>query len=133
MRWKAAVLVLSVFCLGMVLGGLAVHLLDSRVSANPATSKDEMPATKEQVLEQLNKECSLTAEQHRQIQMILDETVAEYHRVYEPVRPLIEPKIEAARQEGRQKIRGVLTPEQLPKFEAYVHHLDELRKKQDNK
>jgi hypothetical protein len=103
------------------------------VSANPATNKDEMPATMEQVLEQINKECSLSAEQHRQIQVILDETVAEYHRAYEPVRPLIEPKFEAARQAGRQKIRGVLTPEQLPKFEAYVRHLDDLRKKQDNK
>lgn len=135
MRWKAAVLVISVFCLGVILGGLAVHLLGGRVSANPAATassaakKDDMPTTKEQVLEQLNAECSLTTEQRKQIQAILDDTITEYHRVYEPIRP----QIEAARQAGRQKMRAVLSPEQLPKFEAYVHRLDEMRKKQEKK
>jgi Spy/CpxP family protein refolding chaperone len=134
MRAKAAVLILAVFCLGMILGGLTVHLLGSRVSANravaPSTAaKDDMPTTKEQVLEQLNTECTLLPEQRTQIKIILDDTIAEYHRVYEPIRP----QIEAARQAGRQKMRGVLTPEQLPKFEAYVHRLDEMRKKEEHK
>jgi len=134
MRVKAAVLILAVFCLGVILGGLAVHLLGARVAASraaaPSTAaKDYMPTTKEQVLEQLNTECTLSPEQRTQIKVILDDTIAEYQRVYEPIRP----QIEAARQAGRQKMRGVLTPEQLPKFEAYVHRLDEMRKKEEHK
>jgi Spy/CpxP family protein refolding chaperone len=36
---------------------------------------------------------------------------------------------DALRQQGRTRIRAILTPEQKPKFEEFMHNLDEERKK----
>jgi hypothetical protein len=57
----------------------------------------------------------------------MDDTVAEHSRLYSSITP----QFEEARQRGRQRIRGVLTPEQLPKFEAFLRQLDEQRKKEE--
>ena len=38
---------------------------------------------------------------------------------------------EVLRHQGRDRIRMILTPEQKPKFEAFMQHLDEERKKSE--
>ncbi len=123
MKWKATVLVIAVFLIGVVLGGLGDRLLGDRVLAN--YRQTQLPTTKEEVLKQLTVECSLTPDQQKQIRAIMEDVMAESHRIYEPIRP----QLEGVRQAGRQRMRGVLTPEQLPKFEAYVKHFDAERKK----
>jgi hypothetical protein len=39
------------------------------------------------------------------------------------------PQADAIRNDGRQKIRALLTPDQQPKFDEFVQHLDDLRAK----
>ena len=127
MKWKASILVLSVFLLGMVLGGLMVHMKGSSVVAgNPPAA---LPSTSDDVVKQLDAKCSLTPDQQKQIRQIMDNVMEEYHRLYEPIRP----EIEEVRQAGRQRIRGVLTLEQLPKFEEYLRWMDKEKKRQEHK
>jgi Spy/CpxP family protein refolding chaperone len=127
MKWKASVLVLVVFLLGIALGGLGVHLYQGKhVSAGPPPAP--LPKTSDEVVQQLDAKCSLTADQQKQIRAIMDDVMAQYREIYEPIRP----KIEEVRQAGRQRIRAILTPEQLPRFDAYLRWMDEERKKQEH-
>ena len=127
MKWKASVLVLAVFLLGMLVGGLGIHVMGSRAAAN--NQQAPPPKTSEDVLKQLGAECSLTGDQEKQIKSIMDDVMSQYRDLYEPIRP----QIEEVRQAGRQRMRAVLSPEQLPKFEEYLRRMDEERKKQEHK
>jgi len=119
MNRKAALLVILVFVLGLALGALGMHLATSRIWAGPPRPKD--PA---RVVHELTRELGLTPDQQKQLSAIVEETRAKYHAIYEECRP----RMDEARQQGRQKIRGILTPEQLVKFEARLQRLDEERK-----
>jgi len=121
-RSEAAVLVIVVFLLGALLGGVATHLWSQRVSGNVI-----MPGhpTRDQLVSSLTRELQLTAEQQQQLGVIIDETRAQIQVVYAPA----DAQREELRQKGRSRIRAILTPEQKPKFEAFMHNLDEERKK----
>jgi len=126
MRWKAATLVFSVFLAGALVGGLSVRVLGDRIFATGASSAGTRP-TKASFLKQLDQTVALTPDQKKQISSIVDDIVAEHGRLYASITP----QFEEARQRGRQRIRAVLTPEQLPKFEAYLNQLDEQRKREE--
>jgi hypothetical protein len=130
MKWKAGVLVFAVFLAGAVVGGLSVRVFGDRIFSTGASATN-FPMTKAEFLHQLDQRLVLTPEQHSQIASIMDDTVSEYHKIYAPLGP----QFEEARQHGRQRMRGVLSPDQLPKFEAYLRQLDDQRKKaeQDHK
>jgi hypothetical protein len=80
-------------------------------------------------MEDLTKELSLTAEQQQKLSAELEETKRRYEAIYDPIRP----QMEHVRQEGRARIRGLLTAEQLAKFEEYLRRLDERRKRETGK
>jgi len=122
MKSKAAALVFSVFLAGVIVGGLSMHVFGDRIFSTGASNSNS-PMTREDYLSTLDRQLALTPSQHAQIAGILDQTVAEYNRIYSPTIT----QIEDARQRGRQNIRAALTPEQLPKFEAYIRQLDEQR------
>ena len=58
---------------------------------------------------------------------IVDDTRAKIRTAYVPA----DAQREELRQQGRARIRAILTPEQLPKFEAFMQRLDEQRKKDE--
>ena len=122
MKSKAAALVFSVFLAGVIVGGLSVHLFGERMFGTFA-GPSKSPLTSEEYMTTLDHQLALTPAQHAQIAGILDDTVAEYNRIYSPTIT----QIEEARQQGRQHIRSVLTPDQLAKFDAYIRQLDEQR------
>jgi hypothetical protein len=122
MKSKAAALVFSVFLAGVIVGGLAVHLFGERMFSTGA-SPSSSTLTSQEYMNTLDRQLALTPAQHAQISGILDNTVAEYNRIYSPTIT----QIEQARQQGRQNIRAALTPEQQVKFDAYIHQLDEQR------
>jgi Spy/CpxP family protein refolding chaperone len=121
-RSEAAVLVLVVFLLGALLGGMAVHLWSDRVFGNPIVPGHP---TRDQIVSSLTKELQLNAEQQQQLAAIIDDTRAQIAVVYAPA----DAQRDELRQKGRARIRAILTPEQKPKFEAFMHNLDEQRKK----
>jgi hypothetical protein len=55
----------------------------------------------------------------------VDDTRAKWRALYAP----LDAQHEDIRQQGRARVRAILTPAQLPKFEDFVQRLDEQRKK----
>ncbi len=125
---KAAVLVLAVFVLGIALGALGVYLAGGRVwGARPeATSYRDKRA---HLVEQLTRELTLTPEQQKQLEAILTDMQAKYRALHEQITP----QTEQVRQQGRERIRAILTPEQKPKLEDFLRRMDEERKKKEGR
>jgi Spy/CpxP family protein refolding chaperone len=113
-RSEAAILVIVVFFLGALLGGVGNHVW----GAHP--SRDQMVLS-------LTQNLQLNADQQQQLGAIIDDTRSQIHAIYAPV----DVQREALRQKGRARIRAILTPEQKPEFEAFMKHLDEERKKSE--
>jgi Spy/CpxP family protein refolding chaperone len=117
---KAAFLVLLVFLLGIAIGGLADHFWGGRVWRVHAG-----PRGRDRIVSQLTRDLDLSPAQQKQLAAIIDDTRARFQALREPLRP----QEDAIRQQGRDRIRAILTPEQLPKFEESLHRIDEERKK----
>ena len=79
-----------------------------------------MPS-RDELLQELSQQLNLTPDQRNQVHAIMDQTLTDWHQIYLTVNP----QLEEARQRGRQRIRGVLTPEQIPQFEVFIRNLDE--------
>jgi Spy/CpxP family protein refolding chaperone len=123
-RGEATVLVIVVFLLGALLGGVGNHVWGDRVwGKQPSLAHP----TRDQLVSSLTHELQLNADQQQQLGAIIDDTRSQIHAVYAPV----DAQRETLRQNGRNRIRAILTPEQKPKFEAFMQHLDQERKKSE--
>ncbi len=123
-RREAALLVLVVFLLGALLGGLGSHLWGERVWGRQISPGGP---TRDQLVNDLTHELQLAPDQQQQLGAIVDDTRAKIHAAYAPA----DAQREELRQQGRARIRSILTPEQLPKFEAFMQRVDEQRKKDE--
>jgi Spy/CpxP family protein refolding chaperone len=124
-RSEAAVLVLIVFLLGAIAGATANHLWGERVWGKQLPPQ---PPTREQIVDKMTKELSLTPDQAAQFGAVVDDTRAKIHADYSAA----DTQRDQLRMQGREKIRAILTPEQRPKFDAIMQKLDEDRKKDPN-
>jgi Spy/CpxP family protein refolding chaperone len=122
MKFKAAALVFAVFLAGVFVGGLAVHVFGDRFGSTRAYDSSAQ-LTKHDLLQQLSQQLNLSPDQRAQIDSIMNGTLSEYDRILSPLGP----QLEQVRQQGRQRIRSVLTPDQLPKFESFIRQLDAQR------
>jgi Spy/CpxP family protein refolding chaperone len=108
---KAVLLVLILFLLGIAVGSLGTYVVTTRVlAARPQASLARNPG---HVMAMFTNDLGLNPDQQNRIQAILNDTRAKYAQLHEK----LDPEYEQVRQQGRQHIRQVLTPEQLPKFE----------------
>ena len=123
----ALLLVIAVFVLGVALGALGMYLEGARVMAgHPAQPVRLTPAQRQsRTVDNLTKELGLNSDQQGQLRAILEQTGAGYKSIQDEDAP----KIESVRQKGRDRIRAILTPDQLPKFEETLRRMDEERKK----
>ncbi len=121
---RAIVLVVFVFVLGIALGGLGDHLWGNHVWA--AHSTPSRPTSTQRVQEMTN-QLSLTLDQQKQILAIIDETRAKWQTVNEATAK----ELGQTREDARNRIRAILTPEQLPKYEEFNRKLDEERKRRE--
>ena len=121
---KAAVWIGGIFLLGAAFGGFLGYLFALHsVSATNAPTTEQ--ARRAQKVEQLTLLLDLTEVQRQQLNTIL----AQVHDEISAIRKQSDPKVDQARQKGRDRIRAVLTPEQKPKFEDFLNHLDEKRRR----
>ena len=125
-RRTAALWVAVVFLLGAALGGSVGYIWAHHpVSAANASVPKSEPERRARRVEQLTQELTLTNEQRQQLDTILSQLHAEYKALHEQN----DAQIDQARQRGRNQIRAILTPDQEPKFEAFLKRLDEERKR----
>lgn len=120
---KAALWVAAVFLLGAALGGVLGFLLAHRPvnAANPPLTEPERRA---QRVQQLTRDLSLSPQQAQQLDSILMQRHAETKAIHDQT----DAQLNLVRQKGRTQVRAILTPEQLPKFEDFLKHMDEQRK-----
>jgi Spy/CpxP family protein refolding chaperone len=115
---EATLLVVVVFLLGVLLGGLATHIWGGHIWAARAPLSH-----RDQVISDLTRELDLTPQQKQQVTAVIDKKMADIHDLYAP----LEPQREQIREKGRDQIRAVLTPEQNAKFDAFLKKLDDQR------
>jgi hypothetical protein len=127
---KARLIVVSVFVLGFAAGALALNLYQ-RLSRS---SSDNGPRNgTEFLLKRMNDKVGLSSDQQEQIKKILDETNDKYKELRVELEPRIkdfEPRFNAVRQESRDRVRALLSPEQLPKYEQMVQDHDKMREQE---
>jgi len=121
---RAIGLVLVVFVLGLALGGLGTYVIGARVRGARPEGRDHRDR-RARMLEQLTQELSLTSAQQKQVDSILGNMQTRYEEIHKQIAP----QADQVRQQGREQIRAILTPEQKPKFEEFLRRLDEERKK----
>jgi hypothetical protein len=118
-KQRAAVWVAVVFLLGAALGGIVGYIFAHRaVSANMTVSMAQRRAQK---VEELTRMAHLTPDQRQQLEAILSDLHAQYKT--------LDDQRDDARQKSRNKIRGILTPDQIPAFEEFLRKTDEERKR----
>ena len=121
---KAAVWAVVVFLLGAIAGGMLGYAYAHRsVAAASAPTPD--PERRAKRVEQLTKELGLTPDQSKQ----LDSILLQWHSQAKAIHEQSDAQIEQLRQKGRDAIRGILAPEQKPKFEEFLRKLDQERKR----
>lgn len=127
---KARLIVVSVFVIGFAAGALALNLYQKL----SRSSSDNMPRNgTEFLLRRMNDKVGLSSDQQEQIKKILDETNDKYKDLRSEMEPRIkdfEPRFNAVRQESRDRIRALLGPEQLPKYEQMVQDHDKMREQE---
>lgn len=130
---KARLIVLSVFVIGFAAGALSLNLYQSLTGSS---KKDPRRGGAEFLIKRMDEEVGLSSDQQDQIKRILDETTDKYREIRKDMEPRIkdfEPKFNAVRQESRDRIRALLSPEQLPKYEEMVQKHDKVREQEKDR
>jgi Spy/CpxP family protein refolding chaperone len=117
----AVAIVILVFVLGIVIGGVGMHVCDKRQAGPRALTKP----SRDDVIQQMTRALDLNSDQQQQLASIIDDTRARWRALYAP----LDAQHEAIRQQSRDKIRAILTPEQRTKFEKFMQRVDAERKK----
>jgi hypothetical protein len=131
---KARFIVVSVFVIGFAAGALALNLYQQLTASK---GKDRPQHGAEFLVNKMNEKVGLTQGQQDLIRKILDETNDKYRdlriNVIEPRIKDVEPQLNAVRQESRDRIRALLTAEQLPKYEQMILEREKMREQEKEK
>lgn len=125
-KWKAIVSIVIVFLLGALAGALVTHkIYQQKVEG---VIKGEPKSMREFIVRRMDHELHLDAIQLEQLCAIVQETHAEMKNLRKQFRPQTE-EILARSQE---KVRAILRPDQLEKYEKIVAERRKKRETEDN-
>jgi Spy/CpxP family protein refolding chaperone len=122
---KAFLAVSVLFVLGIALGSVGTYLVSMRVQAARPQAQATMAHNPGHTMAMYTRDLNLNGDQQTQIQTILNSMRSQYAALHEK----LDPEYEQVRQEGREQIRQVLTPDQRPKFEELLRQIDEDRRR----
>jgi Spy/CpxP family protein refolding chaperone len=105
----------ATFLLGVILGGGGVYYFGW------STGRWHHRFTKDRAVARLKKALDLSEPQVQQVSQIFDETAQKMRDLEKQV----EPQFRAIREDARNRIRQILNPEQVKKFDALVKRIDE--------
>jgi hypothetical protein len=121
---KAFLLVFVVFILGVALGASGLYLVNARVLA----ARPQAVRTAATTTAMFTKDLNLNQDQQAQILAILSQMRDQYAAIHAKA----DPEYDQARQQGRERIRQLLTADQKPEFEDLLRRMDEERLKRQN-
>jgi len=123
-KQRAALWVVVVFLLGASLGTVSGYLFaaHSHADTRPILNDDVRRAQKVALL---TKDLGLSPDQQKQLDSVIRDAQGKFKAIHEASQP----QIDATRAQAREKVRGFLTPDQRPRYEAYLLKLDEERKR----
>ena len=120
---KAVLLVFVLFVLGIALGSVGTYVVTTRVqAARPHASLAHNLAG---TVAMFTQGLSLSPDQQKQVEAIFNEMRGHYEALHQK----LDPEYEQVRQQGRERIREILTPEQRPNFEDLLRQIDEDRRR----
>ena len=131
---KARLVVLAIFIIGFTAGALSMNLYDR--FASHSSNESGPPYGSNDLLNKLNQKLNLSDGQRKEIGTILDETQEKYIEIRRDLQPRVkefEPRFESVRLQSRDRIRAVLRPDQLPKYEEMVQESDRRREEMNEK
>jgi Spy/CpxP family protein refolding chaperone len=125
---KARLWLAVVFLVGAAIGGVFGYSFGHRSYAATVTTSKPLsePERRAKRVAEMSKEIGLTTEQTTKV----DEIIRGAHQEIKGIRDSAEKNVDVVREKARNEMRGMLTDEQKPKFEAMVQRMDEERKKQ---
>jgi Spy/CpxP family protein refolding chaperone len=113
---RAKLLVLAVFVIGLVTGALIWNAYETRWN----TDRDARRSQRE--VNQIYDFLELTPEQRQQFQSIVAASRPDFEKLFEENRKLLAPnqkKLAELQEDTRNKIRAILTEEQVKKYNEY--------------
>ena len=122
-RKRAIFYLALIFLCGAVTGTVAENVW-MKTPWSVTASADSSHSIQNRV-EKFTRELHLTPEQAKLLNQILDES----HNAYQEY----EAKQDEIREQGRARIREILTPEQRPKYEQLLARIEARRRREDRK
>jgi Spy/CpxP family protein refolding chaperone len=127
---KARLWLALVFALGAALGAVFGYAFSQRhaltLAAPPPNAPLSEPERRAKRITEMTKELNLTADQSSSFDSILHQA----HDQMKVIHDKSDADIDSVRMKARDQMRQLLTPDQKPKFEEMVQHMDAERKKQ---
>lgn len=117
-RLKGAVLLLVAFLLGVAVGGLGMALYRARTGW--WESPQGVARFQASLVRRLTRDLDLRPEQRQQVEAILREAGEQFARLREEIRP----RYREIRTQTRERIRGLLDPDQRARFETLMERWD---------
>ena len=129
---SATLWVVLVFLLGACLGGMAGYVYaHHKISGTVSAAAPVWPLSDAQrramKVQELSTTADLTPQQSQQVDVI----VADIQAKIKAIRKTTDPQVDVVRKAGQDRIRAILTPEQLPKYEKFIQKLADDRKRAD--
>ena len=122
-RVKVQLACVTIFLLGVAAGALGLTVYHRWVEAgHPSGWTGRFD--RERYVKQMTEAVGLHPDQMGALNAILDETREEFLAL----RNRLHPQFDVVRQRARQRIRGILNPEQQARFEAFLTRWDEERR-----
>jgi hypothetical protein len=123
-RWTAIFFAVLLFGCGVVCGVLAQRYLSAAV-VNTRTAED----FRHRYVSEMKSKLKLTQDQINRLEVILDETKAQYKAVRDESRPAML-KI---KEEQIRRVKSILTPEQVPAYEELVAERERKYREQEER
>jgi Spy/CpxP family protein refolding chaperone len=123
---KARIWLGVVFLVGAAIGVVFGYSFGHRSYAATLQPQMTEPERRAKRVADMTKELGLTADQSAKF----DDIIRGAHQEMKEIHDSADKNVDAVRQKAREQMRGVLTEEQKPKFEAMAQRMDEARKKQ---
>ncbi len=113
-RWKAILSIILIFLLGGMAGAFVMHTMDQQRMERMVKGDPHM--MREIIIQRLKRELDLDQAQLEQVRAIVSDT----HNEIREVRKQIRPQIDQVLQRSEDRVRAILRPDQVEKFNKIV-------------